>query len=52
MEKIEKIKNLCKEWFITLFVIVFMTMVCNIIGYGGNLIESIPGILILCIISC
>ena len=51
MEKIERIKNRSKEWIVTLLVVVFMTMVCNIIGYGGNLIESIPGILILCTIS-
>lgn len=28
-----------------------LTMVCNLIGYGGNLAESIPGMVILCFIS-
>lgn len=51
MEKIERIKKLSKEWSVTLLVVVFVTMVCNIVGYKGELVESIPGILILCAIS-
>lgn len=51
MEKIKNLKKLFIEWSTALVVVVFMTLVCNIIGYGGNLIESIPGILILCTIS-
>lgn len=43
--------SLCQEWGITLAVVVFFTVVCNMVGYGGHFLESIPGILILCCIS-
>ncbi len=51
MEKMKNIKTLCIDWGSAMLVVVFLTMVCNIVGYGGDLIESIPGILILCVIS-
>lgn len=51
MEKIKNLKHLCIEWGTALIVVVFLTMVCNVIGYGGDFIESVPGILILCAIS-
>lgn len=51
MEKIKNLKNLCIEWTIALIFIMFITMVCNVVGYGGNITESIPGMLILFLIS-
>ena len=51
MTKAEKIKNLWKEWMLALAAVAALTMVCNLIGYGGNLAESIPGMVILCFIS-
>lgn len=51
MNRKESFGNLCVEWGISLTVMVFLTMVCNIVGYGGHLLESIPGMLILCVIS-
>ena len=47
----ERLKNLWGEWLIALAATVVLTMVCNIVGYGGNFVESIPGMLILCVIS-
>ena len=44
-------KSLCVEWVISLTVMVILTMACNIVGYGGRFMESIPGMLILCVIS-
>ncbi|MFR3751690.1 MAG: DUF3100 domain-containing protein [Enterocloster sp.] len=44
-------KSLCVEWVISLTVMVILTMACNIVGYGGRFLESIPGMLILCVIS-
>ena len=44
-------KSLCVEWVISLTVMVVLTMACNIVGYGGRFMESIPGMLILCVIS-
>ena len=44
-------KSLCVEWVISLTVMVVLTMACNIVGYGGRFLESIPGMLILCVIS-
>lgn len=51
MEQKENFGALCVDWVIALMVMVFLTMVCNIVGYGGHLLESIPGMLILCMIS-
>lgn len=44
-------KSLCAEWGISLAVMVILTMACNMAGYGGRFLESIPGMLILCVIS-
>lgn len=41
----------CMEWGISLLATAFLAMGCNIIGYGGQFLEAIPGMLILCIIS-
>ena len=41
MTKAEKIKNLWKEWMLALAAVEALTMVCNLIGYGGNLAEPI-----------
>ena len=51
MKQKESFKTLCEEWGIALLAVVFLTMVCNIVGYGGRFLESIPGMLILCLIS-
>lgn len=51
MNKKGSFGKLCVEWGISLAVIVFLTMACNIVGYGGHFLESIPGMLILCAIS-
>lgn len=50
-EKLANLKKLAVEWTEAMLVVVLLTAVCNVIGYGGNMIESIPGILILCVIS-
>ncbi len=49
--KLIKLKNLWEEWAIALGATVFLTMACNMAGYGGKFLESIPGMVILCIIS-
>ncbi len=51
MNKIKHLKRLCADWGIALAAVVFFTMVCNIAGYGGTLLESLPGMAILCLIS-
>lgn len=43
--------SLCAEWGISLAAVVFLTMICSMVGYGGHILESIPGMLILCVIS-
>lgn len=51
MNKIKSFGKLCLEWGISLAVMVSLTMACNIVGYGGHFLETIPGMLILCVIS-
>lgn len=51
MNKRESFGALCAEWGIALTAMVFLTMICNIVGYGGHFLESIPGMVILCVIS-
>lgn len=51
MKRMENFGTLCGEWGTALLAVVFLTMVCNIVGYGGHFLESIPGMLILCLIS-
>ena len=51
MNETESYGSLCAEWGISLAVMVFLTMACNIAGYGGHFLDSIPGMLILCAIS-
>ena len=51
MNRKEPFRSLCRDWGISLTVMVFLTMACNMAGYGGHFLESIPGMLILCIIS-
>lgn len=51
MEEKQSYLELCKEWTVSLFAMMVVTMICNIVGYGGHLIESIPGMLILFVIS-
>ncbi len=51
MNRKEPFRSLCRDWGISLAVMVVLTMACNMAGYGGHFLESIPGMLILCIIS-
>lgn len=51
MSRKEPFRSLCREWGVSLAVMVFLTIACNMTGYGGHFLESIPGMLILCIIS-
>ncbi len=51
MTKKVQFKTLCTEWGISLLATVCLAMACNMIGYGGRFLESIPGMAILCIIS-
>lgn len=47
----ESYKSLCIKWSIALFAMGVVTMFCNIVGYKGHFLDSLPGMLILCIIS-
>ena len=51
MNRKEPFRSLGRDWGISLAVMVVLTMACNMAGYGGHFLESIPGMLILCIIS-
>lgn len=51
MKQKENFGTLFAGWGISLLAMVFLTMACNIIGYGGHFLEAIPGMLILCCIS-
>lgn len=39
------------EWLLVLLITGFIILIGNFIGYGGNIIESIPGMIILVVIS-
>ena len=51
MEEKQSYAELCKDWTISLAAVIVITGICNIVGYDGHLVESIPGMLILFVIS-
>ena len=45
MEK-ERFSGMFKDWVMTFLVVAILATVCNIAGYDGGFIESLPGMLI------
>ena len=39
------------DWVMTFIIVAILSVACNMVGYGGMLLESIPGMLILAAIS-
>ena len=50
MEK-ERFSGMFMDWVMTFLVVAILATVCNIVGYDGGFIESLPGMLIFGLIS-
>ena len=50
MEK-ERFSGMFMDWVMTFLVVAILATVCNIVGYDGGFIESLPGMLIFSLIS-
>lgn len=50
MEK-EKFSEIFMDWIMTFVVVAILAAVCNVVGYDGKFLESLPGLLIFACIS-
>ncbi len=39
------------DWIMTFVIVAILSVACNIVGYGGQLLESLPGMAIFAVIS-